>query len=715
MNRAKQPAASAHRPTSRAHPGRPASKKPGRPAPSARKPARKRKSKARIVRLVLIAAVAAALLAFAALALWVRSLDIAKLADPLLAPTQLLDKNGSVASEVSSSKIVPVPLERIPLHLRQAIVAVEDRRFYDHPGVDTIGILRALVRNVKDGGVSQGGSTITQQLAKNMFLSNEQTLSRKLNEAAYAFKIEQSYSKDKILETYLNQIYFGEGQWGIQQAAKTYFGKDVEKVTIAESAMLAALPKAPSRYSPFKNKEKALERRNLVLELMLGDGYITDDEYKTAIAEPLPEAGSDVGSLRGQYGYYLDQVIEEAIEAYGFTERQLLAGGLRVYTELDPAVQHAMETAYANDSLFPQSAPDRPIQSGAVVLDPYTGGVRGIVGGRGEHVYRGFNRATQLRRQPGSSFKPLIVYAPAIERGYGPSSGLYDGPLDINGYRPTDWDRRTRGEVTLREAILRSWNIPAVWLLNEIGLQTGKSFAEKLGIPFAKGDDHLALALGGMQEGVSPLQMAQAYGAFPNLGVMMPAHTIAKITSADGRVLAEAKPAPVAVMSPSGAYTMTGLLQDAVREGTGSNAAMSRPVAGKTGTTQLPATNEFAGIADGSKDAWFVGYTPELVGAVWIGYDQTDRNHYLSTSGGHYPALVFKEMMSLALKDVPPGSFKRPPQPDKRNDGAAPGKNKEDENKKTPPGKAKKEDEKKDDKHKDEKKGNGQKRDEDDD
>ncbi|RKN79252.1 PBP1A family penicillin-binding protein [Paenibacillus ginsengarvi] len=689
------------------------------PASTATKKTSRRKPWLRAAGVVLIAAVAAALLAFAALALWVRSLDIGKLANPLLGPTQLMDRNGNVVSELSSSKIVPVPLERIPLQMRQAVVVVEDRRFYDHSGVDTIGILRALYRNVTDGGVSQGGSTITQQLAKNVFLSNEQTLSRKLNEAAYAFKIEQTYDKNRILETYLNQIYFGEGQWGIQQAAKTYFGKDVEQLTLAESAMLAALPKAPSHYSPFKNKEKALERRNLVLELMLGEQYISDTDYKAAIAEPLPAAGYDAGGLRGQYGYYLDQVIEEAIETYGLTERQLLAGGLRIYTELDSDVQNAMETTYRNDALFPRSEADQLMQSGAVILDPYTGGVRGIVGGRGEHVYRGFNHATQLKRQPGSSFKPLVVYAPAIEMGYGPASRLYDGPLDINGYKPADWDKRTRGEVTLREAVIRSWNIPAVWLLHEIGLQTGKSFASKLGIPFAKGDDNLAVALGGLQDGVSPLQMAQAYGMFPNLGVMMPAHTIVKLTTASGSVLAEAQPVPIQAMSAAGAYTVTGLLQDVVREGTGSNAAMNRPVAGKTGTTQLPETAEFAGV-EGSKDAWFVGYTPELVGAVWIGYDHTDRNHTLSTSGGYTPALVFKEMMGLALKDVAAGSFKQLPPADNRNSGgwgASPG-SKENGNKQQPPGKAKKADEKKTDKGKpkDDKKGHGKKdRDEEDD
>lgn len=625
-------------------------------------PAKKRvRPKLRVnKKLALLGAGAVLLGTLTAAGLWIRSLDIGKLADPLLAPTQLLDRNGKPASEMSSSRIVPVPLASIPQTLRQAVVAVEDRRFYDHSGVDAFGIMRAALRNVQEGGLSEGGSTITQQLAKNLFLSKEKTFSRKLTEAAYAMKIEATYDKDRILEMYLNQIYFGEGQWGIGQAAKRYFGKPVSELNLAESAMLAALPKAPSRYSPFKNMELAVERRNLVLDLMCEEGYVTEAEAAAAKASPVQLATQAEPGLRGQYPSYMDAVIEEAIARYGLTERQLLAGGMRIETELDPTVQEAMETVYKRDDLFPKSAPDQLIQSGAVILDPATGGVRGIVGNRGEHVYRGFNHATQLKRQPGSTMKPLIVYGPALERGYTPESLLYDGPLNINGYKPTDWDRSTRGQVTLREAVIRSWNIPAVWLLNEIGLQTGKTFAGKLGIPFTPNDNNLGLALGGMEEGVSPLQMAQAYGAFANGGAMYTGRTISRIVDADGHVLAEAKPQAVRVMSEETAYRMTDILADNVTRGTATNAAMNRPVAGKTGTTQLPDSPQFAGVPDGAKDAWFAGYSPELAGAVWIGYDHTDQTHYLSTSGGYNPALVFREMMQIALKDVPVTPFKKP-------------------------------------------------------
>jgi penicillin-binding protein 2A len=615
----------------------------------------------------------------AAASWYIKNLDIAKLEHPLPQPTYIYDRNGQLASQVSSSQIVPVSLHDVPEHVRNAMIAVEDRRFYKHAGVDIWAIMRSLFKDVMAGEIVQGGSTITQQLAKNMFLSSERTLSRKLKEAAIAIKIDFVYSKDQILEMYLNQIYMGEGSWGVQDAANVYFGKKVEQLSLSESALLAALPKAPSRYSPFQNKEKALERRNLVLALMLEQNYIERGAYEEAVLQPVVLAEGNQEELRGKYSSYVDFVIEEAVSVYGFTEEQILSGGLHIYTTLEPAVQQAMEDVYEDERYFPRSKEDQIIQSGAVVLDPYTGGIRGLIGHRGNHVFRGFNRATQLKRQPGSSFKPIIVYAPAMEQGYSPYSKLYDGELDIGGYRPQDWDRRTRGEVTLYEAVVKSWNIPAVWLLNEIGLRAGIDFVAKLGIPLTEHDSNLGIALGGLSDGVSPLQMAQAFGAFPNLGVVNPAHAISRITTSNEHVLIEAKPSPTKVMTPATAYTMTLILQDAVRLGTGKLAATDRPTAGKTGTTQLPETKQFAGLS-GVKDAWFVGYTPELTAAVWTGYDTTDRDHFLDTSGGNPSAIVFREILSRALKDVPVSGFKKPrgfklsppPNDEERSDREAP-------------------------------------------
>lgn len=590
--------------------------------------------------------------------IWITTLDISDLEKPLPDPTYILDQNNEIVAQLSSSNVTPISLKEIPIQLREAIIAVEDKRFYDHHGVDVKAIFRAFIQNIKAGEVVEGGSTITQQLVKNIYFSSEQTLTRKLKEAAMAIKVDFVYSKEDILELYLNKIYFGEGRWGVQGAANVYFSKNAQALSLAESALLAGLPKAPTHYSPIKDKDKAISRRNLVLSLMLDQEYISEKEYNEAKSESvrLTKIEKD---RKDKFASYVDYVIEEAVSKYGFTEEHILTSGLHIYTNLHPHIQKTMEKVYNDDSFFPESSDDQLIQSGAIVIDPSTGGILGLMGHRGEHFFRGFNRATQLKRQPGSSFKPLIVYAPALEKGYTPFSKLYDGKLNINGYKPQDWDGRTRGEVTLYEAIIKSWNIPAVWLLNEIGITVALNFVEKMGISLPEEDQNLGIALGGLSEGVSPLQMAQAFSAFPNLGTIHEAHAITKITTKDQHTLVEAKPMETNVMSPSTANVMTMMLKDAVALGTGRNASLNRPVAGKTGTTQLPNTKEFAGI-DGNKDAWFVGYTPELVASVWMGYDQTDRHHYLNISGGQSPAIIFREIVSQSLKDVPVTPFKRP-------------------------------------------------------
>ncbi|WP_248929198.1 transglycosylase domain-containing protein [Paenibacillus hamazuiensis] len=604
----------------------------------------------------------------------VSALDVSRLENPLPEPTTVLDRYDQPASQLSASKIVPVPLAQMPLDLRNAVIATEDRRFYEHIGVDLWAIARATIRDVATGSMKEGGSTITQQLAKNMFLTSDKTWSRKLKEAGYAVKLHFAYTKDEILELYLNTIYFGQGCWGVQCASRQYFGKDVQALTLEECAVLAGLPKAPSAYDPIRHPEEAAERRNTVLALMRDQHFISDAQYAQASAGPITLSSSKRPSLKGQYPSYTDYVIEEASELYGFTEQQLLTGGLLVYTELDPAAQQAAEEAYRRDDLFPKSPDDQPVQSGAAVLDPHTGGIAALIGGRGDAVYRGFNRATQLKRQPGSAFKPIAVYGPALERGWTPESLLYDGELNIAGYRPRDWDGGTRGQVTMREALLRSWNIPAVWLLNEIGLQAGIDYAGRAGIPLGAGDRSLSIALGGLFEGVSPLQMAQAYGAFANGGELVQAHAIRKITTKDGHVLVEAAPTRSRVTAPEHAYTMTRLLQAVVAEGGGRQAALPRPTAGKSGTTQLPDLPEFAAAGrDGARDAWFVGYTPEYAAAVWVGYDKTDRSHYLTTSGGAVPAVLFREILQRALNGVPVQDFAAPPGWQPAAGAAAPG------------------------------------------
>lgn len=484
--------------------------------------------------------------------LYISSLDISKLQTPLAHPSYLYDQKGNRISELSSSRIEPVTGQQIPLIMKKAIIAVEDRRYYEHQGVDLRSISRALYRDLISGDFSEGGSTITQQLAKNLFLASDKTLARKLKEAAYALKIEAVLDKDEILVA------------------------------------------------------------------------------------------------------YVDYVIEEAINRIGFTEEQILNGGLQIYTQMDPAVQKAAEEVYDDNRFFPSGKSDQIVQSGVVVLDHSTGGIKGLVGYRGERVYRGLNHATstQLERQPGSALKPLSVYAPALEKGYTPDSKVDDHPLNINGYSPKNYDNQYRGYITMQEAVRHSWNVPAVWLLNEIGVDSGVDFTERSGIPLEKEDHTLSLALGGLSKGVSPLQMAQAYGVFANLGVMNKAYAISKITTKEGSVLFQARPEAVQVTTSRVAYMMTLMLQDVVTNGTGKKANLIRPTAGKTGSVELPHTPEFSGISKGVKDVWFVGYTPELTAAVWMGYDNTDRNHYLTTSGGSEPAVVFREILSRALKST---------------------------------------------------------------
>ncbi|EGW41638.1 PBP1A family penicillin-binding protein [Desulfosporosinus sp. OT] len=590
-------------------------------------------------------------------AIYVSTLDVSKLQSPLAQPTYIYDRYGNKVSELSSSKIDPVPIEKIPKTMQQAIIATEDCRFYEHQGVDVWSIFRALVYDLRSGGFSEGGSTITQQLAKNMFLPADKTLNRKIKEAAYAFKIELTLSKDQILEEYLNQIYFGEGRWGIQNAAQYYFGKNVQDLNSAESATLAGVPKAPSLFNPVKDKEKALERRNVVLSLMKEQNYISETEFERARSLPITLRKGVLDTLTGKFQPYVNYVIDEAISRYGFTEDQLMTNGLQIYTEMDPKVQQAAEDVYNDNRYFPQGKPDQIVQSGMAIIDQHNGGIRGLIGNREQSVFRSFDHATQLKRQPGSSIKPLAVYGPALEKGYSPNSLLYDGPLNINGYSPKDDDYQYRGQVTMENALQNSWNIPAVWLLNEIGIDTGMSFAQRAGLPLTKNDRFLSLALGGLSTGVSPLQMAQAYGAFANLGTMNKAYAIDKITSATGYVLVQAKSESVQVTDPQNAYTMTKLLENVVNNGTGKNAFLERPTAGKTGSVELPHTQEFSGIAKGVKDVWFVGYTSELTAAIWMGYDKTDRNHYLTIYGGSGPAVVFHEVLSKALKDTPVQEF----------------------------------------------------------
>ncbi|MBO9130873.1 PBP1A family penicillin-binding protein [Bacillus sp. 165] len=579
--------------------------------------------------------------------------DVSKLEDPAPQPTIIYDYEGEIASKISASNIEGISINQIPKDMVQAVIATEDQRFYKHSGLSYFGIVKAMLQNIVSGEIVSGGSTITQQLAKNAFLTQERTYTRKLKELILTKKIERVYSKDEIMERYLNQIYFGEGAWGVQRAAQVYFGKNANQLTLSESAVLAGIIRAPSALSPLKNMDKAIERRNTVLALMKKEGYISQNQAEKAKEQAIILADKRSKDYDGKYPHYVDYIIDEAINKYHLTSNEVLSGGLQIYTELNPSIQSAVEEVYKNDNLFPKGQPDQLVQSSAVLINPATGGMTALVGGRGEHTFRQFNRATQLKRQPGSTMKPLASYTPALEQGYDIFDMLEDKPININGYQPQNYDSQFHGSVTMYDAVIHSYNIPAVGLLQKIGLEKGTNAVERFGIPLNEKDHTLGIALGGMNEGTSPLKMAQAFSVFPNNGVMIEAHAIQKIENADGEILGKWNKKQTRVIEASIAQKITFMLKGVVKEGTGMKAQIEgQDIAGKTGTTQLPFAN-----LNGAKDHWFIGYTPNIVGAVWLGYDKTDEKHYLTSSSSQTATVIFKEILLKSGEALPPKEF----------------------------------------------------------
>ncbi|MBS4210719.1 penicillin-binding protein 1A [Bacillus sp. FJAT-50079] len=581
--------------------------------------------------------------------------NVESLRQGLAQATVIYDKDGDEASKISANRVEGVSVDNVPDHLKNAIMAIEDHRFMEHRGFDVKGIFRALFINLKSGRIRAGGSTITQQLTKTALLSPERTYKRKLEEVFLAIEIEKKFTKDEILEMYMNQVYFGSSSWGVQNASRKYFGKDVDQISLSEAAMLAGIINRPSALDPYKNMEGALERRNLVLEQMKKLNMITDEELEQALQQTivLKDKGGD--PLKGKYPYYTDAVINEAVKLYGLTQEEILTRGYKIYTEMDQNLQSSMENVYANNALFPKSSDGVLAQSGGILLDPHTGGIRALVGGRGEHTFRAYNRATQLTTQPGSVMKPLAVYTPALEAGYTAHSMLKDeSGMSFSGYAPKNYDGQYAGEVAMYKAIEDSINVPAVWLLNEIGLDKSFQMLKKFGLPVKDEDKNLSLALGGTDTGFSPKQMAEAYSVFANGGQRVESHIITRIIGPTGNVIAEPEPKKVRVISKKTAEQMTAMLLNVVETGTGRNAKINGyKIAGKTGSTQLP----YSDITDGTKDQWFVGYTPNLVGAVWLGYDKTDRTHYVRGKSGDTVVPIFREMMAQAVKYVDPGDF----------------------------------------------------------
>lgn len=571
--------------------------------------------------------------------------------------TTVYDVDGEEAGTLYSHKGSFVSIDHISPSIQATVISTEDKRFYDHNGFDIIGIGRSAVGFVLNGGkISGGGSTISQQLAKNAYLTLDQTLIRKLKELFLAIEIEKKYTKSEILEMYLNNAYFGNGVWGVEDASHKYFGKSASEVSLSEAATIAGMLKAPTTYNPRDNMENALSRRNVVLDLLVKNEGVTPEAGEAAKNETLT-LNDDYQQTNGyQYPYYFDAVVEEAINKYGLGEEEILNKGYKIYTSLNQDYQKRMDQTYTNDWLFEDAADGTLLQSGSVAMDPKTGGVLAIIGGRGEHTFRGFNRATQIKRQPGSIMKPLAVYTPALESGYEMDSLLKDeeASYGTDNYTPKNYTHTYAGEVPMYQALAQSLNAPAVWLLDQIGLNKGIKKVEKFGIPVQEKDKYLGLALGGTTGGVSPLQMASAYTTFSNEGVRSEGFFITKIVDATGAVIVNhTDPKQTKVTSPKIAEEMTSMLMGVFTNGTASNNAPNGyTIAGKTGSTEVT-FNE----SGGTTDQWTVGYTPDIVLATWIGFDETDENHYMGTGSSTGVGPLFKLEMENILPKTPQTAF----------------------------------------------------------
>lgn len=568
--------------------------------------------------------------------------------------SQVFDSQGKLITTLHSDQNrLPIDINKVPKNLQNAFIAAEDNRFYDHIGVDPIGILRAVVTNLTNRGIAQGGSTITQQLAKNAFLSQDQTLKRKIQEAILALELERKYSKKEILEMYMNQIYFGRGAYGIQTAAHTYFGKDVGDLTLAECAMIAGLPKSPNYYSSSVNEATA--RKNVVVGQMEKYGYITPSQAEEAKKSSLDIKQKSTSNTTDETAYFIDYVTQEIAQKYG--DDALYKDGLKIYTTLDTDKQHAAVQAMRH---LPETHTDdqgltQP-QGAIISIDPKTGHILAMVGGRGQDS---FNRASMAVRQPGSAFKPF-VYMTAMEHDMTPDTIMEDKKVEYGGWSPHNADNSYQGRMPLWKALALSVNTVAVQLADKIGPSNVIANAKKLGITTlvedgSPNDDNLAsAALGGLTKGVTPLEMAAAYGAFANKGVYIKPTAIVKILDRNGNVLEDnsSDVQKTQVMSEKTAYEMTSMLEGVITRGTGTAASIGRPAAGKTGTT------------DDNHDAWFIGYTPDIVTAVWVG-DDTGSQSLGEIYGGTVPAQIWHDYMASAVSgtsaddfDVPAGMGK---------------------------------------------------------
>ena len=572
--------------------------------------------------------------------------------------TTLYDKKDARAGTLYTQKGTYVELDKISPEIQNAVISTEDRSFYTNPGFSVKGLARAAVNLViHHGQITGGGSTLTQQLAKNAKLSQKQTFSRKFEELFLAVQITKTYSKKDILAMYLNNAYFGNGVWGVQDASRRYFGKNASELDASEAAVIAAMLRSPSYYNPADHLDNATSRRNLILGLMVDNGKLTESQAKAAKSETLVVKNTLEQNDSYKYPYYFDEVVNEAVKRFGLKEEDLVKNGYKIYTALDQSQQSKMENTFEQNWLFPDNAADGTlVQGSSIAIDPKTGGVSAVVGGRGDYTIRGYSRITQMKRQPGSTIKPLAVYTPALEDGYHYDSSLQDKKKSYgtNKYTPTNPDNVYTGSMPMYQAVANSTNAPAVWLLNQIGLKRGIKSVEDFGISVPKSDQNLAMALGGWQGGVSPYQMASAYTAFANNGELSETHFIRKIVDASGAVIVDnTTPSKSRIMSKKTSKEMTSMMLGVYNSGTGRYAKPDGyQVAGKSGSTEVPDSYGY-----GTKDQWLIGYTPEIVVATWMGYDKTDQEHFMKNTSIDGLAPIFKYEMQQLLPTTAQTSF----------------------------------------------------------
>ncbi len=607
-----------------------------------------------LTKIVIILGLSAGLLVGTYLFAIAKSTNVNDLQNALKTRTLIFDREEKEAGALSGQKGTYVELADISKDLQNAVVATEDRSFYKNDGINYGRFFLAILT----AGRSGGGSTITQQLAKNAYLSQDQTVERKAKEFFLALELTKKYSKEQILTMYLNNAYFGNGVWGVEDASKKYFGVSASELTLNQAATLAGMLKGPELYNPLNSIEDSTNRRDTVLQNMVAAGYIDKNQETEAAGVDMASQLQDKyeGKISDyRYPSYFDAVVNEAVSKYNLTEEEIVNNGYRIYTELDQNYQANMQVIYENTSLFPTAEDGTHAESGSVALEPKTGGVRGVVGrvaGDDKAGFRNFNYATQSKRSPGSTIKPLVVYTPAVEAGWALNKQLDNHTMQYDSYQVDNYAGiKTSPEVPMYQALAESLNLPAVATVNDLGINKAFEAGTRFGLNMEKVDRVLGVALGGGVE-TNPLQMAQAYAAFANEGLMPEAHFITRIENASGQVIKSHKNSQKRVIDKSVADKMTSMMLGTFTNGTGiSSSPADYVMAGKTGTTEAVFNPEY------TSDQWVIGYTPDVVISHWLGFPTTDENHYLAGSTSNGAAHVFRSMANTILPYTPGSTF----------------------------------------------------------